>query len=53
MLRLLKFLFFGDAHMHKWETVRTVDVAAICGTVTGRDYECKCEICGKIKRFRV
>ncbi len=59
MLRLLRFLIFGDWHMHRWETIREVDIYD-CGTYNNPNsipiankYECRCAICGKIKRFRV
>jgi len=50
MIRLIKFLFTGSWHEHKWKilTVRTVNTDD-----EGRlfMYECQCETCGKIKGF--
>jgi len=54
MLRILRFMFTGDWHICKWETVRTSDIYNEGESRPyARDYECKCDICGKIKAFRV
>jgi len=50
MIRLLKWLFTGDAHLHKWrvlkegELIRTKD-----GSFAGFYYVLQCEHCGDIK----
>lgn len=49
MLRLLRFLLTGDTHLHKWETLRDVEVVGDVGTWTR--YYCKCAVCGAHKRF--
>jgi hypothetical protein len=51
MIRLIKFLFTGSWHEHKWETIKVRTVESDSG---GRwfVYECKCETCGKIKGFK-
>lgn len=52
MLRLIRFLFTGDSHLHFWETVNVVDVTS-GARVTHHDYECRCKHCGAIRKFRV
>lgn len=50
MIRLLKFLFTGSWHEHKWVIIkeRTVNTDE-----EGRFfiYECQCVTCGEIKGF--
>ena len=56
MLRFLRFLITGDWHLHKWETIARVSVYALGkeeGMPRNYDYECRCERCGAIKKFRV
>lgn len=55
MIRLLQLLIFGYSHEHRWETVHLVNVyeAGKKDTPYAHDYECRCTVCGKIKRFRV
>lgn len=50
MLRLLKFLFTGDWHLHVWQTV---DVSP-CSDDDGRRwnrYYCRCKHCGTVRKF--
>jgi len=51
MIRLLKFLIFGDAHLHKWVSVEKLHKTTKGGDVVAVYYICKCEVCGSIKRF--
>ncbi len=55
MLRLLRWLFTGDGHSHKWVRIGTNKVYAedypeipIAVVVTQ-----ECEHCGKIKTFKI
>lgn len=50
MIRLLKFLFTGDWHLHKW-TIIDQGTVGYCGRKTGNRYYCQCEHCGKIRDF--
>lgn len=51
MIRLLKFLFTGDWHLHKWETIETRRVRGDDRYVSHTRYYCRCEHCGTIKKF--
>lgn len=54
MLRLIRFLIFGDAHIHKWETLKEIDIIGEDSSIPiAKKYVCRCTICGKIKKFRV
>lgn len=48
MLRLLKFLFTGSWHEHKWVVIRTGNIG-YGGRVNGIRYFLQCSQCGKIK----
>lgn len=50
MGELFHRLFIG--HVHKYSIIRYVDRLSH-GTVVGGSYDCRCEICGKIKTFKV
>lgn len=50
MIRLLRFLVTGDWHLHRWETIHSVDCSDEYGSRWTR-YNCKCEICGEHKTF--
>lgn len=55
MVRLLRFLLLGDAHMHKWERVSKGQIigrtyTSASGSV-GDYYNCQCGVCGKMKIF--
>lgn len=54
MLRLLKFLFTGDPHLHKWVLIEKRDVmdGDYSKIPVGQKYICQCEHCGKIKVFK-
>jgi hypothetical protein len=50
MIRLIKFLFTGSWHEHKWKIL----TERIVNTADGQRlimYECQCETCGTIKGF--
>lgn len=49
MLRLLRFLLTGDGHLHKWVDLQAVETSGNGGRWTR--YYCRCEICGKHKKF--
>ena len=58
MIRLLRLLFTGDWHMHKWE-IEHVNEAILCDLSSGGKpyggrvtYIQKCAVCGKMRRFR-
>lgn len=54
MIRLFKFLFTGDWHLHKWkilETRRLFDQEDGAIMAHGTRYYCQCEYCGIIKKF--
>lgn len=58
MIRLLRFLIWGDAHMHKWvpfgkvtEVYEFSDPSS--GIPDARKQSFQCEICGKIRYFKV
>lgn len=42
MLRLLRWLFTGDGHMHKWRTLKSTER----GVWTA--YHQQCEVCGTV-----
>tara|TARA_R110002096_G_scaffold165486_1_gene334092 strand:- start:467 stop:628 length:162 start_codon:yes stop_codon:yes gene_type:complete len=50
MIRLFRFLFFGDAHVHKWACVEKQNRSR-GEKLVAIDYILKCEICGKMKKF--
>jgi hypothetical protein len=49
MIRLLRFLFTGDWHLHEFETINSYELQN-SNIKVGMRYEQKCKICGKIKR---
>lgn len=51
MLRLLQFLILG--HVHKWETVKNVRITYTDVNAEAFMYVCRCETCGRYKRFKV
>jgi uncharacterized protein CbrC (UPF0167 family) len=54
MIRILRFLFTDDWHLHEWETIREIDIVDGFGqTPVGYKYECRCVHCGKIRSFKV
>lgn len=50
MLRLLKWLFTGDGHLHKWKHVETINSHAEDKRIVGMTWILQCEKCGEIKR---
>lgn len=57
MIKLLKYLIFGEAHTHKWAKEKTIYVYADYSSNKELPiYEkviCKCNICGKYKVFKI
>ena len=51
MIRILKFLFTGDWHLHQWEDIKNVHVNCTYDEVSFTRYYCKCKICGTHKTF--
>lgn len=50
MIRLFRFIFFGDGHKHKWETIHVVALVSVEGDIPmRRKYYLQCEVCGNIK----
>lgn len=56
MLRLLRFLFTGDWHLHHWETKKSVEVFTQ-GNGTGMpdayEKQCQCSVCGAWRVFKL
>jgi hypothetical protein len=53
MIRLIRWLIFGEAHIHKWTTIENIDVYRPGTTLpTASKYVCRCDTCGKIKVYR-
>lgn len=58
MMRLLRFLIWGDAHQHKWASYGQVTCVYgekddKDGTPRRRQQSFQCETCGKIRIFEV
>lgn len=53
MIRLLRWLIWGDGHLHKWELRSTVNGWG------GNEYpsaifkSCQCSVCGEYRSFRI
>ncbi len=53
MLRLIRFLIFGDAHLHEWEIIEQRDILSrYTLNIIGRSYILKCKHCGDLKEFK-
>jgi len=54
MIRLLKWLFTGDGHLHKWKIIQERELTRIKdGSRIGLMYVLQCEVCGELKQFEV
>ena len=54
MLRLIRFLIFGDGHLHQWEAIRETSLVERYGDVPhGMAVYCRCKVCGAHKRFEI
>ena len=53
MIRLLRFLFTGSWHEHKWKTINEVRIGPNGNFALGRLYVCRCQECGKITKFDI
>tara|TARA_R110000772_G_C13049066_1_gene413950 strand:+ start:158 stop:328 length:171 start_codon:yes stop_codon:yes gene_type:complete len=52
MIRLLKWLFTGDAHLHKWENISEERITRVdTGACVGFIYVQQCEKCGQMQKF--
>jgi hypothetical protein len=51
MIRLLKFIFTGDWHLHIWEDIYSTRIEDDDGKNLYTRFYCKCKICGKHVRF--
>lgn len=51
MIRLLRFLLWGDGHSHHWETIAHGPIMRDDGAKIGSFYECRCSTCGTIRQF--
>jgi len=49
MIRLLKWLFWGDAHLHKWKIIKQEELINKQKTNQWTRYTLQCEHCGNIK----
>jgi hypothetical protein len=49
MMRLLKFLFTGDFHHHKWKILKIIHLIDARGNSEGHKYHLQCEHCGNLK----
>jgi len=53
MIRLIKWLFFGDAHLHKWKIIDSEKMVRVDdNTMIGIKHTLQCEGCGDLKVFR-
>jgi hypothetical protein len=55
MLRILKFLFTGVWHSHKWKTISEGEIQAkpnLTVVTIGHKYVLQCEHCGEMKTFK-
>lgn len=53
MLRLLRLLFIGDAHVHKWEQVERNNIYPLEGEMPiPIEFILRCTHCGNMKSFR-
>ena len=48
MIRILKFLFTGSWHEHKWETIARGSLHQ-GRSLVGQRYTMRCDCCGEIK----
>ena len=56
MLRLLRWLFTGDGHSHKWVKVKEYDIygnGAKSTMATSSIWLMQCEHCGNLKKFKI
>lgn len=53
MVRLFRWLFFGDAHMHKWVCVNSVNNNVESGIPNEIIRELECSVCGNRKEHRI
>ena len=55
MLKLLRFLFTGDAHLHQWEIIKEIDLYEKPNKTMpyARKYVTQCKICGSIKATKI
>jgi len=51
MIRLLRWIIYGEAHIHIWETIKEVNTADVDDAITGTRYYCQCTVCGTHKTF--
>lgn len=50
MIKLIRWLFTGDMHSHKWEIINKSDVYEVgVRNPVYIDYTLQCKICGNIK----
>lgn len=49
VIRLFRWLFFGDGHKHEWETMKTANLMQD-GICVGQRYFQRCTKCGKMKK---
>ena len=52
MARLIRWLIFGDAHMHVWEDIESGNITRHNDRVVGAIVYMKCKVCGNYKVFR-
>lgn len=48
MLRLLRWLLWGDGHLHKWKILTAADMFRD-GSRIGTNYHMQCVVCGNLK----
>jgi len=51
MIRLLRWLIYGDAHTHVWKTIKEVELVDEKDNQIGTRYYCECSVCGTHKVF--
>ena len=52
MIRLFRWLLFGDGHAHRWKIIDSEKVSRSSdGTVKGIRHTLQCKVCGKLDTF--
>lgn len=53
MLRLIRWIFLGDAHKHVYEIIEQFEITGSSKNFKGLIFVQKCKICGKIHDYKV
>jgi len=49
MIRFLRWIFWGDAHLHKWKIIKEINMINKEETSQWIRYTLQCEHCGDLK----